>query len=507
MKRSRFKQLNANIGTPTRENQVSPRPMKTEFRQVTHGKRVIKPIPYFGYIYRTVFASYIADYESISNATWSTGTTGGTNNFNCFYFHQTVTNQRTSTGEWILNPIRWSVDNSEVAGSNYDHWEDIGDTVSGFSSDNRLQWRPQKTPSNQLYNTVGSGAIAHSSTWMTTNSHCDFGQNIGRLMFVPFIQQGQTNRGSPSAWIESALQSIASSTPIMQNLPSCVVVDIARLNFRVNGTVSSTFYENLPHLTLPNTTIIDSVSKGDTIDIDVWYRIKKKPLAFNPTTAGKFVYYIQTTRVSNGSRRMWPYPGDNGLTNIDYGGTIPLVVFSNIDMSPSFNRDQQTYNVTIAGHSGWTLKDGSNGPHKIASAGGWLKESGLGFLKWTAPAGNAYVQAIELRYDSEIPRIVFTLGSTLRTTIGTDYLFYRPTNTGDYSTNSVSKEYGNVNHAPSGVFNQAGTTTFDLVTWSQLPRIPVGFNNSYPFDARRSGGFLPVFMEVPTTITLTRTDV
>ena len=495
--RRKFRELNPTIGTPTLEGVHRPTDRRY-FEQLTLGHNRVIPTPYIGRMYRTMTPAVIADYEGVADTSWSTGATGNitgslvaNSSFNCIYHHFTVANQRTSSATYIMQPIRFTCDMPATPGATYDYWAKL-------PSENRCAWGIFSGNAQP-----GLGAMAVIDTFLVAASHAQFEDSIAKLINIAVPVQCQRRIAAVNDFAETTLEAIA---PTVQASGGDIRLSVAYLRHRVNGSAVGTLQTVSPNditstgvvFTGRECAVITPIVAGDTYELDVWYKIQYVPAMNMPTNSGKVCYYIPTTRVSSGTRRRKA----NGANN----DSFPWVILENVNYSPNFSRSEHTYNITLNGHAGWTLKDGSNGPHKMIGTGGWTFQSVDGYLKWKAPSTTDWVSEIELKYDREIPHISLKLGAEFAAILpGREKLYYRPANSGDYNTQTVSTDEGTINHAPCGVFNQGGSTTFNLVTWSTLvdPTASYGTYN----DGRKSGGLLPTYIEVPTTITLSRTTL
>jgi len=187
--------------------------------------------------------------------------------------------------------------------------------------------------------------------------------------------------------------------------------------------------------------------------------VRSTASVLNPAaTPAKACVYIPTSYVIGGDER----------ANTEY------CQFGNVDFSPKFSSVRHAYAVTVDGHTGWTLKDGTNGPHTMQTGGGWtfsnLSSSGFfsgGNLTWVKDVNDSYVRAIVLRFDREIAHVEFYPGPLMGTPSSLACVYYRVDEGGtEYRKETLSTDYGTLYHASPGLFNQAGASEFKLVPWA-----------------------------------------
>jgi|GEM_PF-3869475 len=440
------------------------------------------PIPLRSWIARVMRPTIISDYEGLSTAAWSTGgTTGrpGSANATCIYKLITTANQQIESVEYILDPIRWAIAAPSSDGGSYDFWVNR----AGFTAHKRPLLR---------YGSDQFGKIGITNTLLPSGSHGIWQEGFSLInpsQLYPWRCEHNLTSVDYTKWIEVNLSNIEASTQswgaAFGFLDGGIRTNqIAAIRHRVNGSpVGSLILNPNPnHLVDPAWRV--SVSADDTYELDVWYRIGSQAnSSFSPIPAKGCVYFPQTA-VASGAELV--------------AGSIQ---FENVDFSPSFNFQEETYRVTIAGHSDWTLKDGSDGPHKIVTGGGWTAVIGAGELRWIRDSNTDYVSEIRLYWDREIVHAELLPGPLMSTGTGAA-LYYRAVSTGEYRANTSAPWLGGtVTHADSGLFDQAGTTTFSFVDWS-LP-----LNN--PGGGQFAEGFLgsaPPLpgVDVPTSISFTR---
>lgn len=439
------------------------------------------PIPLNGMLYRMMTAVEIADYEGLATGGWSSGSTGNINGlansaWQCLYHHRVQTTPSVPYSV-ILPPVRWSIACPSSDGGTYDFWNPF--LSAGYVA----------TGLNWVY---GSGLMGLSDKLMPSGHFAEFANG--------YCQLNRTPGYSTTAFACAALQAIAPTVP--QTPAGGPKITIAAIRHRVNGSAVGSLIQN-PGSPLTSTDWRFDISKGDTYALDVWYRFEMPASSFSGPI--KAAMLIPQYRILNNSKRL------TGSTS--YLGFNPVFQFSNINFSPNFNYQEQTYEVTISGHTGWTLKDGSDGPHKIISGGGWTAAISNGSVIWRYNTANGKCNLIVFWWDREIPHVEFYPGPTHSgwegSTQNTSPLIFRPVAAG-YRTSTNSTDFSTLAHVPQGTINQAGTTTFSLVQeiTDARPNVdsglgvygPAGFPDAFEFGA----GVGILNEDIPTTITITR---
>ncbi len=442
----------------------------TLVRTIPALQREPPPVPLLAATKRHYQWAAVSDYAGIATATWSTGTLGTSTfiNQNCLYHHFTVANQRSNSYSAILPPIRYSPHASASDGAAYEGWTNL-------TQANRKRW------------TTLDQDVELCRSFLPTDSHCQFPGNYAKLGFTdPTLPLVPPSTASTSAGFPS-LDSIAASTLFCQ-----YEMSVHAVQFRVNGSAVGA-------LQLGRQASRDyriPIAKGDIIEFDVWYKVSYTANNAALNGPGKGYIALPTSFVTSTATR------------------VALVQWLNLNSTPSFDYNSQTYEITIAGHSGWTLKNGSDGPHKMVTGDGWFRTTytsttfGSGF-KWST---NSNSSNIFVRTDSEIPAILFQPGGLIFGIFGYnsgDSYMYRPTFGGStsYRKTSVNKivynvsgstntPAGTVTSLASGVWNQAGSTVFDLNDYKNETQLVKG----------RGFGPLPAVLDswIPETITLNR---
>ncbi len=427
------------------------------------------PVPLQGSTWRDAIASTVADSEGIATGSWSTidvtfppGTAVNPYLTHVLYHHATVGNQRTDSYDVILPPVRLTLAATATDGALYDFW------FGTRGSANSLYRTPQ----------TASGVEICPSP-LPSDSHCEWPEGFTSVQLPTVAFFLGTTQGY------NQLNAIAPTTSISAG----VAMSVEAVKFYVNGVAGSRIDKPTGRQRVP-------ISKGDTFYCDIWYRMKKSPDPAFSTSSGKMCIFVPLYNVFSG-RKYWP-------TGSESGALSHTIAFYNLNTSPDFNPTDQTYEITIAGHADWTLKDGTNGPHKMATGGGWTRDLPLpGWLRWRNGG-----QEISLFFSNEIPYVrlfgvgPFGVAAAYRPSFGSS-TSYRKTTTnlivqnGNGSTNCAA---ATVLHVPSGVWDQAGTTTFDLC-WP-----PTG-NFTGTLYGYRSGPTPFPNSEVPTSITLTRVSL
>lgn len=443
------------------------------------------PIPLNGMIYRMMTAVEIADYEGLATASWSSGSTGNINGlgnsaWQCLYHHRVQTTPSVPYSV-ILPPVRWSIACPSSDGGTYDFWNDLS-TFPGYSG-----------YAHQPTSRGGSGFYGLSDELLPSGHFAEFANGFCQL--EPFVFCG-----TPDIFRFASLQAIAPTV----SQSAAHTFSIHAIRHRINGSAVGSLILNPVGNRSLTTDWRFSIAQGDTYEIDVW--LKFQILAQNANSSTKAVIMVPQYRIFNSSKRITSPIGVFGPFN-------PLATFSNINFSPDFNYREQTYEVTIAGHTGWTLKGGSDGPHKMISGDGWTAIIGNGSIVWKNNAANGKCNMINVWWDREIPHVELYPGPTHSGWEGavqnTSPLIYRPAAAG-YRTNVNSTDFGALGIINQGTIDQAGTTTFSLVQeiTNAGPNIGSGglvFGSAEFPDALEFGASTGILnADVPTSITLTR---
>jgi len=515
-----FRPLTAMTGTPTFDQFVRGRQSgKRPYRQLTLGGGV-DPVPFYGEFYRYFKASSVADYESIATATWSTGTTGGTDSWNCIYAHLTTPNCQTNGIDEIMNPIRYEIDAPASNGGTFDWLNKTGfgqvylpashDGRYGFSRFTGRIGIDSFSSSYDQYAQYSTQVMGIHDKLLQTNSHAVFQSDRMThsdpqfLSLLPIHPYGATH--AASTWLESTLEAIQPTYQRLGN--SYVSVTPYRVQHYVNASASGAL-----HSTSTAWQHVDSVALNDGYYFDVWWRIQYTPRPNLPATPGRTCPYLPTTKASSGTRRfVYQYTSANRGKGRSW---IPFVRLRNLDYSPEFSYQEQTYQITINGHTGWTLHLGSN-TAILKTGTGVTAAIGGGQITWTVDNTHPtyqWVRQIVLKWDQEIPTLTITAGTSMLEAMAIDDgahflgVQYSPSDSSDYRESVAQTDYGTINVGPAGTFTQDGTTTFDLIPWSATVGTPLAFQTLRGlYSNTAANALLPAFPDpaIPTSVTVTR---
>lgn len=440
------------------------------------------PIPSSHSIYRIMRPALIEDYEGLSNTPWQSGITGHPSpawNTNCVFHHFTVESRREPSPLYVLPPVRWSIAAPEFDGGSYDAWDE--DLANQFRHHN-------------LSFTIGTLAIREKL--LPRGWHGRFVDDRIQLPLfgVPSLEVCQSNDGS--AYLQSALQAIepgiipteydggSNDCPVNRKL-------VAFRHVVDGGPVKRLFFED-DFSDQKNWQC--KVKPEQRYSIDCWYSIQHAGGLIYPETPGKGCAFLSLNRVDNGSTRT--------------GARSNLMTFRNVNFSPAYNWEKHTYEITVGGHLGWKLKDGSNGPHKIQTGGGWQGASYSTGVNFNNDDAAGYFGKIQLRFTQECAQIEIFPGDAMRSLGINSPLVYRSHEDATrYRQRTVSADFGEIFVAPNGRFNQAGTTTFHLVPWTLdggylfSPTLWFATSDGSNYQSRA------IPRQVPRTITITRTGI
>jgi hypothetical protein len=445
--------------------------------------------PLGGFIQRHMIPQPITDDVGLSNALWLNGVTGNaeTNlNRTCLYHHFTTPNKRTTSVFNILQPLRWSIEAPRNAGDSWDHWEDV--TAGGTSPHYK---------SGQL-SSAGFGFVGVRDKLLPRDWHARFQGNLVWVKSPPtpavcIRDFDVINVTGSESYLEQSLQAIAPTTPPWQidgnsdTYP--VTTQVYAFRHVVNGAPGKVFLgDDLEN----DANWFIRVAPNDTYQIDVWYRVGiDASILFSPS-AGKGCVYWPLRRVTNGSRQRSSY----------------LMAFDNVDFSPFYNATLQAFAMTIAGHTGWTFRDGSNGPHRLVPEEDWDAESGTGGAAVETDSVESFWSRIVFDFAREIPQVIFVPGPALkaRHPAVSQAILYRATDNPDlYPERTNSADFGTVSHAGNGRLYQDGTTVFELVPWT-VEGVPSESTAFFTLATGRADAASspPSYREVPRRIILSR---
>ena len=451
----------------------------------------VEPIPLSGYVYRYYQPTILEDYEGLADAAWSDGTTGETSparNAVAVYHHRTTPNARTTSVFNILPPVRWSVTAPDTDGGTYEQWSENPTFAGHFRESNGFQ----------------TGYVGIRERLIPRGSHCRFRGDISNIPGpgqVPVPNYCHGGIYGSAEYAERSLQAIAPGFAPWQYDGSDdvfpVSVSVFAFRHRINGNPGPLHIGDA--VQLANNWRF-RIRPTDTYEIDLWYRIGIEAALHFPTTPAKLCVYIPFGVISDGNTSR----------------QSQLMLFGNVDFSPAFNWQKQTYAVSIGGHRGWTLKNGSNGPHKIATDEDWEASNGAGGVNFVpADYRTGYVERIALNFEKEIAEVLLVTGPKMRPAgtpegVGKVLLYRSEANANLYRRRTRSTRYGEIEHASPGMFNQAGTTVFRLVPWSWEAGYYAGTvedvgHTVYLHESEGRTTANPVIPRtVPKTITLTR---
>jgi hypothetical protein len=187
--------------------------------------------------------------------------------------------------------------------------------------------------------------------------------------------------------------------------------------------------------------------------------------------------YVPTSNVETGSRKRHLFPQS----------------FFNVDFSPRFNHMKQSYEAAV-NVPGVGLKTFHLKPNRTRPDENYLSASAVGDLGFG-------INSIALDFSREVAEVRLEFRLSDESPVA--YLVYRPVNRGnDYRRNTVSADYGPIQHAPSGQFVQDGTTVFQLIPWSVVDAPDVIVNNAEGFYGTPAS----IPRNVPRIITVQRVN-
>ena len=325
------------------------------------------PIPYVGYIRRYMHATAIADYNSLSNATYTSKQLYGSvaRNFststnyygghllNCLAYTLEIPASATGEQSAILQPIRFTIDETNSNGGNFDYWR----TPAGLDTYRAQQTQQQLFSSDTLLPASG-------------NSHVD-NSNPSAFHYQIGLQNGFYHMWQQAAGYEWTGGIFA--PPLPQNWgirPRYVqmrkngssygsLIDLQTFNDNAKSETGFFYgrYTWPSTATMARFSLSSSVSSGwsfawsdgDTLDLDIWLEVVADPdsgqtvtkyvpvsLAIDEDTSGSH----QTSDYSSG----WVPSGAVLQANTPIStGRLQL---SGLDVSVGYNPSTDTYTYT-----------------------------------------------------------------------------------------------------------------------------------------------------------------
>lgn len=270
------------------------------------------PIPYVGYIRRYMHATAIADYNSLSNATYtstqlysevarnfSTGTSYyGGQLLNCLTYTLEIPASTTGRQSKILQPIRLTLDETSSNGGNFDYWR----TPIGLDTLRAQQSSQQLFASDELLPVSGNSHVdnsnPHTFQIVTSVSNARYhmwqqaaGYELTGYRFWPPVPR---NYGVRPRYIQIRKNGSAyGSIYDMEDYNDHYESTTGLLNYRTDGYPLR--YELLFPSASPQWTAFGYLfnnwnfqfTDGDLIDLDVWLEVVADP--DDGQTATKYV--------------------------------------------------------------------------------------------------------------------------------------------------------------------------------------------------------------------------
>ena len=345
----------------------------------------VVPVPYPGVLSRYLYPTQIADYESLSSVSWSSGdfaeyytipfgvTTYGGFDFNYYYHVMTVPEESTDDVSVILQPIRYAITEPGSSGGNYEMWHKPTAEYFGFPD----WYRGGSLASNTL---LPVSDASHFNNTSPTSL---------RIFYMP-LTRTPTQSAPQELW---ALHTIQSS-PGESVVPINWTVRPKYMWIRKNGVAyeslvdfsawntyldTATGYatgldrtqERIPHLSF-NKSGLSGLSTvawdfdwvaGDTVEFDIWYEMHARPRVGSGTGRKYVVAAIPRHRTVNSAQ--WPVT----ISGVIAGGAYysknhnPQFEFRDIEVSVGLNPETHTYSFDHGTHD-WHPGDGSAGTQK-----------------------------------------------------------------------------------------------------------------------------------------------
>jgi hypothetical protein len=405
----------------------------------------IIPEPFIGQLLRSMTATFIADYESLSTASWTSGTHDylAEGSYNCQYIHH----NESAGGYIITDPVRWSVYEPAAASDRYDMFSQVSGATNFLST---IRGTPKKE------------ALLKSILPASGASHCTLpaSVHVATTVCVPdqatrcgVFSAGHTGTDFDNATLEAILP--ATSVATSQN------ITMYAWRHRVNGTAVGTLQTGTPPVYYPSSfsgaDFAVAINEGDTYEIDVWY----KHICNN---AGKAAIVI-VTGAATGS----PTNRYNTL------GRERDLLIDDVIMSNGFDHSVNTYDLTFTGGDMATLLSRDTTPTSVT-----YKYSS------TAVGGTFPIWTIVLDWEFELVTLTITRSSATCTCT------FTPT-PADYIATTTRPDLTGTQLWKQGPFDWDGTTTFE--PWYRR-------NATQSYQGRRSGTLLFTDLLMPTSISV-----
>lgn len=432
---------------------------------------------------RTVYPTLIADYDGISTAAISDGTSGALTPFpdaNCLYYMLWCPNVRTTYVDEIIGPIRWQVDVPTTDGGAYDWWQD--------------------TASN--YRREMAGSV--------------LGQNTYGMCKALLPASGDSHLIPPSVLNAGARQTLAAGAAFAESMtvtsgafdrPDFEAIIGGDLAYPL-GTSTQGFWvqqQQVKHYV--NGTLYNGSNPpvaGDDWYMDVWYLVKFIPstlFSVNPLSPGRWAGLY------------WPYSRvDTGSANAGYRREM---VFLDYECAGTrFDFGSHTYQLIAVGSHSWTFAGGTSGPELMATSGQWSYGSvSIPFgVKWYHSLSGSVpdLVSVTLRYGVEHALLTLEFKSAFATTNGINTkISYTPKADGNYLVSTTDTHTGDtLTHCDLGCFDQEFTTEFVRVDWDVNSADWDGETyDSYTYRKGNVAGTPSPSAEAPPKIFVTRKNI
>lgn len=356
----------------------------------------ILPVPYLGILKRYLYPTQIADYESLSSGSWSSGdfaeyvtftagvpTYGGTD-FTYYYYVLTVPEESTDDVSVILQPLRYAITEPASAAGDFDMW--VGSHAS------YKNWHPHNDENVSSWPANGRQAFVSDTLLPVSDaSHYDnTSPSRLTLFYMPHYRSplelwdvhtsyNPTSVVSPLPvprnwtvrpkymWIRkngSAYESLVDFTDFNDAADSATGIS--------NGLATATSVTNgmTLYFAAAAATSLNKVAwdldwvAGDTIELDVWFEMHARPRTGSRTGTKYVVAALPRHQVGTSAR----YPVRSVYATAVSGATYslnsnPMVSLYDIDVSVGFNPATHTYSFDHGTHD-WHAGDGSAGAQK-----------------------------------------------------------------------------------------------------------------------------------------------
>jgi len=342
---------------------------------------------------RYLYPTQIADYESLSSASWSTGdfaeyvtfnfgvpTYGGTD-FTYYYYVLTVPEESTDDVSVILQPLRYAITEPTSASGNFDMWvgphaayknfhpffdEAVGTTLSGsrhaFVSNTLL---PVSNASHYNNTSPSRLTLHYMPHYLSPIELWDLHTSYNPTSVVSPLPLPINWTVRPKyMWIRkngASYESMVDFTAFNDSLDTATG--------HINGLAAATSVTNgmTLYFAAAGVTFLNKVAwdfdwvAGDTIELDVWFEMHARPRSGSRTGTKYVVAALPRHQV--GTSAQFPVKSQYSTQPDASLNHDPSLFLQDIEVSVGLDPALHTYSFNHGTH-GWHAGDGSAGAQK-----------------------------------------------------------------------------------------------------------------------------------------------